>query len=240
MVAWRWVLLVTLCGLGGCAADAVNPVATTNTSAEPEPQARQTDDCGSLENADRLRLSLIQDELNADRPRAALAYFDALPEQLKSHPRAIYQRAEAWRDIADYAQARVAYRELLSGCLEGAAYHGLGLVAAADNDRAGALDKLRRARELLAADPRVRNDYGYALLLDGQLPQARGEFQTALELSAQQPRAASNLVLVLLVEGNEKAALHVAHTKALDAEQLERLRSRADQLRTQLAEGQQQ
>jgi Flp pilus assembly protein TadD len=193
-------------------------------------------DCSALDNADRLRLALIEDELHGDRPRAALAYLDALPVGLKENSKAVYLRAEAYRGITQYDDARNLYQALTTGCLAGAGYHGLGLVAASQQDIDTALGNLGKARSLLSADPRVRNDYGYALLLAGRVTEAKMEFKTVLELTDQQPKAASNLVLAMLLEGHEQDALRYANSIALSAPQVERLRYRASALQSQFTE----
>ncbi len=216
--------------LGGCAAQPTRSVAT----ADEETPVHNDGGCESLDNSQRLRLSLVEDELSADRPRAALAYLDALPEKLRQDPQALYLRAEALRAVADYAKAKGFYRTLSAGCLAGAGYRGLGLVAAAQHDLDTALANLEKARTLLSADARVRNDYGYALLLAGRISAAKIEFETAVELSDKKSPAAGNLVLALLVEGEDAQALDYARHAALSDAQLQRLRLRAATLRTQL------
>lgn len=210
-----------------------HPVRGT-TAAIPGPVA--AGDCGGLEDAARLRLMTIEDELQAGRARAALAHLDSLPASLGGHAKAVYLRAEALRAVADYPGASHLYRSLLPGCLAGAGHHGLGLVAAAQADFAAALEQLHQARLRLPADPKVRNDYGYALLLAGRVPEARVEFETVLELSEHQSKAAGNLVLVMLVEGREEEAARLARGIPLTEAGLETLRQRALVLRNGLVE----
>lgn len=219
------LIALSLMGLGACATGPARPVpAVEGPSLDPG-------DCGSLADAERLRLVLIEDELQADHPRAALAYLDALPGTLRNAPKAVYLRAEAYRAVAEYTQARTLYEALSLGCLAGAGYHGLGLIAAAQQDLETSLSNLYMARTLLSADPRVRNDYGYALLLAGRVGEARVEFETVLELSDRQPRAAGNLVLAMLVDGDEPAALRYAQVISLSDERMQQLRQHADVLR---------
>ncbi len=223
---------ILLAGLVGCVTQPTRPSAANQHDELPSVQSEAG--CEALDSAARLRLSLVEDELHADRPRAALAYLDALPTGLKEDPQAVYLRAEAFRAVADYGNAKGLYQALSAGCLAGAAYRGLGLIAAARHDLDGALHNLEQARALLSADPRVRNDYGYALLLAGRIAQAKVEFETAVELSDRKSPAAGNLVLALLVEGDEARASTYARQAALSDAQLERLRRRAATLRTQL------
>lgn len=214
--------------LGGC----------TNTAVRPADDRTDTlaadGNCAELEDGERLKLGLIEDELAAGRPRAAMAHLDALPDALAGRPLALYLRAESHRQVKEYDLAAGLYGRLSEGCLPGAGYHGLGLVAAARQDLDTAIRHLRRARERLAADPRVRNDYGYALLLSGRPEAARVEFETALELSAGESRAARNLLLVMLVVGDEQAAQRYARTLSLGDTESRRLHRHAMALREQL------
>lgn len=214
--------------LGGC----------TNTAVRPADDRTDTlaadTDCAGLEDGDRLKLGLIEDELEAGRARAAMAHLDALPDAVAGRPLALYLRAESHRQVQEYDLATGLYRRLSEGCLPGAGHHGLGLIAAARQDLDTAIEQLRRARELLAADPRVRNDYGYALLLSGRPEAARVEFETALELSAGEPRAARNLLLTLLVVGEEQAAERYARSLALGEAESRQLHRHAMALREQL------
>jgi Flp pilus assembly protein TadD len=158
-----------------------------------------------------------------------------LPRELQKQPRATYLRAEAYRIVADYPAARSLYRDLSKGCLAGAGYHGLGLIDAAEHDVGGAVQHLYEARMRLSADPRVRNDYGYALLLAGRTAEAKVEFETGAELSNRQPKVIRNLVLTLLVEGDSEGALRYARSIAVSEADLDRLYQRATEIRKQLA-----
>lgn len=222
------LLLIPILLLGGCMTTAVRPA--DEQAAGPV----AGDNCAGLDNAERLKLGLIEDELAAGRPRAAMAHLDALPEPVAGRPLALYLRAESLRQVKQYDRAAGMYRRLSEGCLPGAGRHGLGLVAAARQDLEGAIDHLQRARELLAADPRVRNDYGYALLLNGQAGAARIEFETALELSAGEARAARNLLLAMLVAGDEQEAQQYARSLALKAAESRELHRHAGVLRERM------
>ena len=81
------------------------------------------------------------------------------------------------------------------------AWRGLALIKVDKGDLATAVDWLRKARDLQPTSARIRNDLGYALLLRGELAQAKVELVTALELDGAR-RAARNLVMVLLLEGD--------------------------------------
>ncbi|MAT64086.1 MAG: hypothetical protein CMN57_00380 [Gammaproteobacteria bacterium] len=214
--------------LGGCMNAAVRPAGDVTTALAADI------DCAELEDGERLKLGLIEDELKVGRPRAAMAHLDALPEAIATRPLAQYLRAESHRQVQEYDPAVALYRRLSEGCLPGAGHHGLGLVAAAHRDLDGAVEHLRRARELLAADPRVRNDYGYALLLSGRPAAARVEFETALELSAGEPRAARNLLLAMLVAGEEQAAQRYGRSLKLSDAETRRLQRHAMALREQV------
>lgn len=222
-----WLLALTLL-LGGCMNAAVRPADDRTTAFAADA------DCAGLEDGERLKLGLIEDELEAGRPRAAMAHLDALPDSLAGRPLTLYLRAESHRRVKEYELAAGLYRRLSEGCLPGAGHHGLGLIAAARQELDSAIEHLRRARERLAADPRVRNDYGYALLLSGRPEAARVEFETALELSAGESRAARNLLLAMLVAGDEQAAQRYARSLELGDAESRRLHRHAMALRGQL------
>lgn len=222
------MLLVVALLLGGCMNAAVRPGGERTTALAADT------DCAELKDGERLKLGLIEDELKAGRPRAAMAHLDALPEDAAARPLAQYLRAESHRQVKEYDSAVALYRRLSEGCLPGAGHHGLGLVAAARRDLDGAVKHLLRAREMLAADPRVRNDYGYALLLSGRPAEARVEFETALELSAGEGRAARNLLLAMLVAGEEQAAQRYGRSLKLSDAETRRLQRHAMALREQV------
>ncbi len=186
--------------------------------------------CGSeLNPTDNTRLAGIEQLLREGKPYAALAQLDALAAQGTRPPQLDLARADALRRIDRPGQAEALYRNLLNTCLQGRAWHGLGLLQAQRGQQADSIASLERARNLQPTDARVRNDLGYALLLAQRFDDARFEFLTVLELAPGDARAARNLVLLTLREGRADKARELATSLGLDAATVARLaQARAD------------
>ena len=212
--AWMLVLATTL---NGCALP-------TQNQGQPRPQADGACGAGAeLNPTDNTRLAGIDQLLREGKPYAALAQLDALAAQGTRSPQVDLARADALRRIDRLEQAEGLYRGLLGGCLQGRAWHGLGLLQAQRGLQADSIASLERARNLQPIDARVRNDLGYALLLAQRFDDARFEFLTVLELAPGDARAARNLVLLTLREGRADKARELAASLGLDAATVARL-----------------
>ncbi len=191
----------------------------------PGTGGREDAPCGEARAAgDGTRLALIRQVLEEGKPYAALAQLDAIG--LKG-PDVDYLRAEALRRTGGDDEAAAIYRSLLGTCLKGQGHHGLGLVEAHAGRLQESLAELKLARQALPADPRVRNDLGYALLMVGDLGPARFEFLTALDLDPADRKAAANLVQLLFRAGERDKAESIAARYKLDADTVESLRRQA-------------
>jgi len=183
----------------------------------------------------RLHLELIEKMLDGRRAHAALAHLDALTPEAAAAPAARLLRAEALRRIGQTDPAWKIYEALLITEAAAPAWRGLALIKADQGDLTTAVDWLGKARDLQPTSARIRNDLGYALLLRGDLAQAKLELVTALELDGER-RAARNLVLVLLLERDSEGAERLARQHEIGGAALERLRQRADHLRARVAQ----
>ena len=184
----------------------------------------------------RLHLELIEKMLEGGRAHAALAHLDALPPEAAAAPGAQLLRAEALRRIGQTEPAWKIYEALTVTEVAAPAWRGLALIKADQRDLATAVDWLRKARDLQPTSARIRNDLGYALLLSGDLSEAKLELVTALELDGAR-RAARNLVMVLLLEGDPAGAERLARRHEIGEAAFERLRQRAEGLRSRIAQG---
>lgn len=187
-----------------------------------------TQSCGEPRNADTaMRLDVIRKLMDQGRLYAALAHLDDLDSEALQ---ARYLRADILRQSDRSIEAGPIYESLLETCLVGEAHHGLGLIAG----RAGQLDKavseLAQAAKLLPVNPRVRNDYGYALLLKGDMTTAKHEFLTALELDEEARLAETNLVILLFMQDEQQKAEAFARRVNMDSETLADLQQQAAQL----------
>lgn len=221
-------LLATVFGMALLAGCAALPPAQQPGGA-PATQPEQA--CGSAAADVELHLKLVQQMHDKGLFHAALAHLDALSERDRELPEARYLRAESLRRMGKGAEAEAIYRGLLGGCLQGLAHRGLGLLAAQAGRIDAAVDHLQAAREFLPTDPRVRNDLGYALLLQGDVEEARTQFMTALELGADRRRILANMVLLLFVADDEAGARKLAGEAGIDAMELTSIRDQAQELR---------
>lgn len=221
----RFLHLLTSCSvcaslLGSLAGCTLPSPRSDGTSAPPHADGT----CGtSLSPTDNTRLAGIEQLLREGKPYAALAQLDALASLGTRPPQLDLARADALRRIDRLGPAEELYRRLLDGCLQGRAWHGLGLLQAQRGLHVDSIASLEKARNLLPTDARVRNDLGYALLLAQRFDDARFEFLTVLELVPGDARAARNLVLLTLREGRPDKARELAASLGLDATTVERL-----------------
>ncbi len=139
---------------------------------------QSADACGQDVDADSsVKLDVIEELMAQNRMHAALAHLDELDSDALQ---ATYLRAEILRQSERPDEAGEYYQSLKDTCLKGWAHHGLGLIAGRQGQLDLALEELSIAADTLPIEPRVRNDYGYALLLNGDFQQARREFLTTL------------------------------------------------------------
>lgn len=192
----------------------------------PEARAERCDDGVGAEEG--VKLQMIRQLMEGGKLHAALANLDASDQ---SSPEDVHLRAELLRQTGRPGEAEPLYRSLLEGCRAGRGHHGLGLIAGRERRLDEALKQLEEARRLLPTDAHIRNDLGYAFLLRGDDDRARHEFVTALELEPNHGLSASNLVLLLLVRGEDKSAESLAKQSHIDAPELTALRAQAHEIR---------
>lgn len=226
------VIVVSALLVCGCAARGPLHAATQNDAANPAPSAAHADPdaarcaAGGLPQ-NNMQLQMINDLIARGTLHAALAHLDALDASSRQAPAAQYLRADILRRTERAAEAAAIYRGLLTTCLAGEGYHGLGLIAAKAGDLATALADLQTARRYLPTDPKVRNDYGYALLLNRQYAPAQSEFMTAIELGGDDERASLNYLTLLFIEGRTQEAQGFAERKHISRDDVLALQQQA-------------
>jgi len=201
----------------------------------PPPRPAETAaDCGRpAEAGAQTRLAMIRKLLDSGHPYAALAHLDAAAP---AGPAANHLRADIQRRIGQAAEARALYRGLLGTCLAGAGHHGLGLLAGQEGRLGESVDHLRQARLALPADPRVRSDFRYALLLAGDLEGARLEFLTAQDLDSDDRRTTLNLLLLFYRQGDAAGADTLARRYRIEEDEQARLREQAGKLGAEIGD----
>lgn len=215
----RVLVLAGVLLLGGCANNGVPPWATLGG---------QGSGCGKLDSTRELALSAADDMLADGRPHAALAHLEALPADLAQ---VRLRKAKVLRLLGS-SEAEPLYRSLLGGCLAAEGEHGLGQLASARGDDAGALVYLQKAMRKAPTDAKVRNDLGVVYLNLGVLDKARFEFLTAMELQDSDRLAAVNLVTLLLYQDKFDQAADLVSRLRLSPAQFSEAQARAGQLKT--------
>ncbi len=137
---------------------------------------------------------------------ASLAHIDAYEKQYGVTPDSTLLRADALRETGQPTASAQAYRTLLSTALAARGYRGLGLLAGAAGDFREASRELAQAVALAPTDAATLSDLGYALLREGDVPDARVPLMQAAELDSRSGRIKSNIALLLFAQGHAKEA----------------------------------
>lgn len=211
-----FLLLSLICvGFSGCAVLSGH----TPTPDEVASKATQAD-------ADKVHTELVQDMIKQHRYYAALAHIQQLQLDEGKTSQLMYLKAETLRKLGQTVKAGKYYRQLLKTSYAAQAQHGLGLIEV-HNNMAAALKHLRKAVALKPTDGQMRNDLGYALMLDNRFDQARTQFETAVQLDNSNSRSRNNLIVLLLIEGHHKDAHVLASKDNVAAQTWNRLQKRA-------------
>ena len=229
----RWLLL-PVCLIAGCASlrqpgqpeRAPPPTqAAADKAYPPEPV--------DPEKLGQLRTDVIRGLIDKGQYYAALAHVE---EQKRGgeNSELIYLEAEARRHLGQRPQSEGLYRKLIGSSLEGQAYHGLGLLAA-PTDTEAAIRNLRSASQRLPTDVEIRNDLGYALMEAGRYAEALPELSTAAELAPTQIKSRNNLIILMLLTGNQSGLAQLAQQSGTSPETMKQLRDQAQSIRAQQA-----
>ncbi|MBX6421466.1 MAG: tetratricopeptide repeat protein [Nevskia sp.] len=175
---------------------------------------------------------LIRDMIANGQYYAALAHIEDERRNGGDTAELRLLEAEARRHLNQRAQAEALYRGLLAGPYAGPAYHGLGLLYVG-TDLDTAIGDLRQAVRRMPTDVDFRNDLGYALMQAGRYTEAMPELSTAAELAPDSRKCRNNLIILMMLMGNEAAVQKLAAGAGATADELQRLRAEAQQIRRQ-------
>lgn len=184
------------------------------------------------ESRREVHAELIRGMIDSGQYYAAIAHVQAQVQQGGGTPQLQLFEAEARRRLGQTSEAQAIYRELLkSRDYQADAYYGLGLISAKTDLRTGVW-QLQQAVQRRPADPDMRNDLGYALILSRRYSEALNELATAVELEAGRPesKARNNLVLLMIVTGDEPAVQRLVRETGMSPDTLSGLRRRAQSL----------
>lgn len=188
-------------------------------------------DSDTPESQRQVHLDLIRRLIGQAQYYAALAHVQAQVRESGGSDELRLLEATARRKLGQAAQAQQIYRELLKTRFAADAYHGLGLTNVSSDLRT-AVWQLQQAVQRKPADAEMRNDLGYALILARRYAEALPELATAVELDAAraEPRARNNLVLLMMLTGDEAAVQRLTRESGISAETLAGLRRQAQSL----------
>jgi thioredoxin-like negative regulator of GroEL len=184
------------------------------------------------ESRREVHAELIRGMIESGQYYAAIAHVQAQVQQSGPTEQLQLFEAEARRRLGQTTEAQAIYRELLkSRDYQADAYYGLGLISARTDLRTGVW-QLQQAVQRRPADPDMRNDLGYALILSRRYREALTELATAVELEGGRPdsKARNNLVLLMIVTGDEPAVQRLVRESGMSPETLSGLRRRAQSL----------
>lgn len=156
----------------------------------------------SIRDNQAVYLELIQKMQQQGAYYASLAHIDAYRLRYGDSPELQRLQADALRKTNQGAAAVPIYRKLLHSDERGAAWHGLGLIAASDGQTAEAEQYLQKAVQIEPINAAYLSDLGYARLLAGQLDAAGEPLAKSAELAPDNVKIMSNLALWMLLQGH--------------------------------------
>ncbi len=203
-------------------------VTLVGCSAMGIPWPKSTEPAAASQSA--LYLDAVRGLIGQGQYYAAIAHIQEDRRSYGDTPELRLLEADARRSLKQNKASEALYQSVLRGAfdspLAGKARHGLGLLYAPVNLPA-ALKEFREAVKLKPTDADIRSDYGFALMQQRRLAEARVELSTARELAPDHIAARNNLLILLFAQGDDTAAQKLAARSGVDAALLARLKSQA-------------
>lgn len=197
--------------LNGCSSFTANPKDFSEQIAMQRQQGEQG--TPSLDNK-AVYLDMIRKMQDTSMYFASLAHIDAYQKTYGSSPDIQLLRANALRETGQATLAETQYRQLLQTSSSGAAWHGLGLLAAKKNGFSVAARNFSEAVKHEPTNATMLSDLGYALLQIGDTQAARLPVMQAAELAPNNRKVISNLALFLMISGeSDKAKAVITQAK---------------------------
>jgi Flp pilus assembly protein TadD len=194
----RALALLTGLALAGCQSLPLERLAVPLGGRDARPAAAQPD-----ERSEALYLSVIGELVSNEKYHAALAHIASFEQLYGPKPRSTLLSADAWLELDELDKSEAAYRTLLDGPLAGDAMNGLGRVALARDDEAGAIDHLQAAVRRQPTNVRFLAKLGTALSRLGRYDQAEFSLRQAFELAPGDEAVRKDLLEMLIVSGRE-------------------------------------
>ena len=158
-------------------------------------------------------LDLIRQMQQQGAYYASLANIDAYRQRYGNSPELRRLQADALRKTGQADAARALYQDLLHTDQAASAWHGLGIIAAEQQQSAAAEEALAKAVQLDPVNVDYLGDLGFQRLRAGQVAAAHEPLAKAAELAPGNVKAVSNLVLWMLL-ANDYAQADAAMQQA--------------------------
>jgi Flp pilus assembly protein TadD len=181
--------------LGGCASRGgyLNHV-QPDLAAEPA--------APSEKSSKPMYLDLIRQMQQQGAYYASLANIDAYRQRYGSSPPLRRLQADALRNTGQADEAKALYQALVHTDQAAAAWHGLGIIAADQQQNPAAEESLSRAVQMDPVNVDYLGDLGYQRLRAGAVASAHEPLAKAAELAPGNVKAVSNLVLWMLLDND--------------------------------------
>jgi Flp pilus assembly protein TadD len=218
--ALRMLLVAVVLSISACASH-VGYLNHVQADAAVEPSPALAD-----KTSKPMYLDLIRQMQQQGAYYASLANIDAYRQRYGNSPELRRLQADAMRATGQADAAQQLYEALVHTDQAGAAWHGLGLIAAVQQRNDAAESALAKAVQIDPVNVDYLGDLGYQRLRAGDIPAAHQPLAEAAELSPGSTKAVSNLVLWMLLHGDyaqAAAAMQRANLPAAAREQVQRL-----------------
>ncbi len=194
---WACSLAVSTASLllGACA-NRVGYLNHVQPELASEPPA-QTD-----KNSKPMYMDLIRQMQQQGAYYASLANIDAYRQRYGNSPELRRLQADALRKTGQTDAAQKLYQDLVHTDQAAAAWHGLGIIAAGQQQNAEAELALSRAVQMDPVNVDYLGDLGFQRLRAGQVANAHEPLAKAAELAPGNVKAVSNLVLWMLLDND--------------------------------------
>lgn len=149
-----------------------------------------------LQPEHQVQLDLVDSLTERSQSYAALARLESEGLHTEQH---WLRYANLLAATDQLARAEEVFRSLVVACRSADAYHGLGRVYIKQSWLEQGLEQLAEARKREPSSGKIRNDFGYALLLAGRREDAAFELRTAFELANGEGAVRQNLAAAYLL-----------------------------------------
>lgn len=198
---WPGVLIALSLITAGCASSPDS--AQSTQSQKPLSDPIYAVGCSTtLQPEHQLELDLVDSLMGDAQSYAALAQLESMSFDTQYH---WLRWAQLLAQVDQVDDSEDAFRAIVHTCGSYEAHHGLGVVLVKQGELKEALNMLATAKDMLPAASGVRNDLGYALMLDGQYGRAAFELRTAYELAKGKGTVKQNMIAAYYLNGGEAA-----------------------------------